>query len=275
MLSIVLLLLGSIESQIDSFEMRFSQLQLTARHELELKCNSVQIIKDKLTVMPSVIMKEHQKFVTAMSKRVKPFPSLTLFFQYLNLNCWNFFEYKVLSYLIKYNRACSNKLKTKMVRYERDMQDFKQTTTVKNFIKYGQPRICPKPRSLPPRFKKLVLTKRIDPDTYTLTELDGIRMEICSQLKLSECALQLYSIKYNCIIVEWIFPEEITEILSYFLSDTNSQELLQSHCVERIIIDEDSLNSVSSLYNIVRPVLCSDVAYLQWYTSTINTCKIS
>lgn len=248
--------------------MRFTQLQLTARHELELKYNSVQVIKDELTVMPSVIMKEHQKFVMAMSKRVKPFPSLTLFFQYLNLNCWNFFEYKVLSYLIKCN--CSDNLKTKMVRYEHDMQDFKQTTTVKNFIKYGQPRICPKPRTLPPRFKKLVLTKCIDPDTYTLAELDGIRMKICSQLKLSECALQLYSIKYNCIIVEWIFPEEITEILSYFLSDTNSQELLQSHYVERIIIDEDSLNSVSSLHNIVRLVLCSDVASLQWYTSTIK-----
>ena len=239
-----MLAIGSTEAQIDSFDLRFKQLQLAARHELELKYSSVEIIKEELTVMPSVIMKEHQKFVTAMTKRVKPFPSLTLFFQYLNLNCWNFFEYKVLSYLIKCN--CSDKLKAKMAQYECDMQDFQRTTTVNNFIKYGQPRICPKPRSVPPRFKKLVLTKHIDPDTYTLAELDSVRMKICSQLKLSECALQLYSMKHNCIIVKWIFPEEITEILSYFLSDINGQELLQSHCVESVLIDENSLNSVST-----------------------------
>ena len=234
-----------IESRFDSFERRFKHLQLAARKELELKINSVEIVRDELTVLPSVIMKEHHKCVTAIAKRVKPFPSLTLFFQYLNLNGWNFFEYKLLSYLI--NNNCSKNLKAEMASYEYDMRDFQQKTTVNNFIEYGRNRIVLKERSVPPRFKKLILKKGIDPDSYTLAELDNFRQKTCAQLKLSECALLLYSIKHNCIIVEWIFPEEITEILSCFYSHESGQELLQNHRVESISIDETSLNSVSTL----------------------------
>ena len=86
----------------------------------------------------------------------------------------------------------------------------------------------------------------IEPDSYTLADLERLRMSTCVHIKLSDFALQIYSIKPNCIIVEWMIPEEIIEILSLFYSSEVGQELLQSHQVESVFIDDRTLHSVSA-----------------------------
>lgn len=231
------------DSKIDQFEERFEDLQLATLKELEQIHNSVEMIKDRLVVMPSSIMKEHYKYVTSISKRKKPFPNLSAFFQYLNLNCWNFFEYKLLKHVV--DRFCSVHLKADMSTYERDMQWFQRQTTVLNFINCMRHRHVLKKRSVPPRFKKLVFEHGIDPDSYTLADLDSFRSDTCLDLKLSECAFQVYLIRRNCIIVEWIFPEEITEELVYYYCGEDGKKLLQGHNVEKALIDGQSLQSVS------------------------------
>lgn len=237
-----------IESQIDRFEEWFEDLQLGARKEIEQRKHSVEKIKERLTVLPSTIMKQHHQYVIEIiTQQCGPFPSVLEMFMYLNLHCWNFFEYNLLKYVIE--KFCSSTLRSDMARYARQMQWFQQETTVFDFIKYGRCRLAVEKPPLPPRFKELVLEEDIDLKSYTLADLERFRLDSCSNLRLSECALHLYSIRHNCIIVQWIFPEELTEQFVCFYCSEGGRELLQIHHVERATVDGQSLHSVSTYMN--------------------------
>lgn len=128
------------------------------------------------------------------------------FFQHLRLYCWNFFEYKVLELLI--NNHCTKELKKTMRVYSADIQRFKEGTTITDFIRSETGSCLVKTGTkVPETFKKLTTEYHIDPDTYSLSDLDAFCLSFCLHRKLSDCAIQAYSIKYGSIIVKWIFPK--------------------------------------------------------------------
>jgi hypothetical protein len=189
--------LETTESQIKVLERKFRDLNIAARVELEEKYQSrcVEIVEDTLSSLPRSIAKEHHKYVNSIIKRKHPFTNLSLFFTHLNLYCWNFLEYHVLESLIE--SECSEELREKMSTYARDIEKFRQKTTVSDFIKYA--RYLVKKRTIPLRLKKVTLEHAIDPDIYTLAELDAFRKDTLESLhlKLSEYAFQVYRIKHG------------------------------------------------------------------------------
>lgn len=220
------------------FEIKFKDLIIEARKELEEMYNSkcVEILKEQVTNLPSLIKKEHHNYVTQIIRRKRPFVNLRLFFEHLNLYCWNFFEYKVLEHLIE--SKCSVDLKYKMGRYARDIESFRQRTTITEFIKCGRHLV--KKRTIPPRFKDITIEHAINPDNYTLAELDAFRIDTLEalHLKLSECAFQVYRIKYGSVVVQWMIPEDFeTPVMELFYGEAG-QRLLQKHSVERLSVDE-------------------------------------
>ena len=215
-------------------------MQIAARKELESREDAVELVKDELTAMPG--QREHLTAIKAIARRKRPFKNLTEFFAHLTAHCWNFFEYQPLKQLIV--NTCSEKLKQRVKVYARDIQAFQQNTTITEFLKYR--RHLAKTRRIPDSFKKLKMEHNIEPDSYTLADLERLRMSTCVHIKLSDFALQIYSIKPNCIIVEWMIPEETIEILSLFYSSEVGQELLQSHQVESVFMDDRTLHSVSA-----------------------------
>ena len=244
-----------VESQIKKFERQFKELNIEARRELEEKYNSrsIRIITDELTFLPISIAREHRKYVMQIIKRKRPFTNLREFFMYLNLYCWNFFEYRVLENLIE--SKCSDMLKEQMSKYARDIEDFRQKTTITEFIKSG---LLPmKDRSIPPRFKKITLEHAIDPDVCTLADLDHFRRDTYKalHLKLSECAFQVYKIKHGCVIVKWMIPEDLTKSLQDLLHSETGLTLIQKHNVKKVSIDkiETTVQSVSTTcsYNLM------------------------
>ena len=241
-----------MESQIKKFERKFQDLNIEARKELEEKHNSrcVEILKDELTSLPRSIAREHHKYVTSLTKRKHPFTNLSLFFQHLNLYCWNFLEYQVLESLIEGN--CSEFLKDKMSRYAKDVEGFRQKTTITDFIKCGRHLV--KKKSIPPRFKKITLEHAIDPDVYTLAELDAFRKDTLEalQLKLSECAFQVYRIKHGSVIVKWMIPEDFAGPLSNLFISEAGQKLLHKHRVEKIKIDKDAIQIQSVSLSVLK-----------------------
>ena len=232
-----------IQVKVDKFEESFEELQIAARKEIDRKQNSVEMIQDRLPALPDVIIKQHEKHMKKIVRQNLLFLNLKEFFMYLNLYCWNFFEYHLLKHVI--HRFCSQYLRNEMASYDRDMQWFQHQTTVLDFIQHVRHRITIERKSAPPRFKKLVLKEDIDPKSYTLADVERFRVDTCMHLKLSQCALQVFSFKHNCIIVEWIFPEELTDQLSCFFGSEVGQEILSSHHVENVTIDGQSILSVS------------------------------
>ena len=233
------------------FERRFGRLEAEARRELERKTRAIDLIEDHLYTLPRRIMREHSKYITSVSKRVKRFPNLTLFFQHLHLHCWNFFEYKVLEALIRNN--CSTELQQKMRRYVKGIESFKQRTTISEFIKCDITEDIVKRASVPQTFRKLTAEYDIDPDKYTLSKLDEFRSglirskrdrDVCLSRTLSECAMQFYVIKHGSIIVEWIFLEEFTEALVELFSSDEGREILDANMIVKVWIDDKTLPTV-------------------------------
>ena len=138
----------------------------------------------------------------------------------------------------------SEKLNEKVKAYVRDVQRFQRNTTITEFLKYR--RHLAKKKPVLEKHKKLKMEHSIDPDLYTLAELEGLRMNTCIHVKLSDFALQMYSVESKCIVVEWIVPEEIVEILSLFYVSEIGQKLLQTYQVECISLDGKTLYSVSA-----------------------------
>ena len=216
--------------------MQFKELNIRARQELEEKYNtrSVKVVKDDLTFLPASIAREHQKYVTKLNSRTRPFINLTQFFRHLNLYCWNFFEYSVLENVIDSN--CSEELKERMSAYVRDIEHFRKSTTITEFIECKK--LPMKGRRIPPRFERVTVEHAIDPDVYTLADLDHFRKDTYKSLhlKLSECAFQVYKIKHGCVIVKWMVPEDFVKPLNDLFDSETGQRLLLKHHVEKLYI---------------------------------------
>lgn len=232
-------------------EEKFGRLQRDARNELQEQKKSVKWVEDKLDTLPCKIMKENHKFVTELSRRVKPFTNLRVLFQHLHLHCWNFFEYKVLETLIENN--CSYELRERMRAYSRAVQSFKDQTKISEFIKSGiADYLGEKIPHVLETFRKFTVQHNIDPDTHTLSELDAFRVKtgykVCSRFRLLECAIQVYRVKYGSIIVEWMVPEELSDMLRDFFDSEDGQKLMQIHLVEKLLIDGKSVPTVSTIY---------------------------
>ena len=250
--------------QVEEFERKFQDLIIDARRELEERHNSrgVEIVKDNLSSLPRSIAKEHHKYVISIIKRKHPFTNLTLFFEHLNLYCWNFLEYHVLENLIK--SKCSEELRGEMSKYAKDIERFRQKTTISDFIKCARHLV--KKKTIPPRFKKVTLEHAINPDNYTLADLDAFRKDTLESLhlKLSECAFQVYRIKHGSVIVKWMIPEDFAGSLSDFFNSDAGLELLHKHQVEKLKIDKDTI-PIQSVSVCVCVCVCTCVHV---YTST-------
>ena len=271
-----------LESQLEAFDLRFGRLVRDARKELERKANAVELIKEELETLPPRIFKENYKYVKKVSKKTSTYRFLDIktFFQYLRLHCWNFFEYKILEVVI--NNNCSEELQEKMKNYKRDLQALKDRTTITEFLNCDITCDLVKKAKVPETFKKLTTKHVINPDTHTLSELDKFRIKMVREGKsvfvhrsLLECAMQLYTIRYGSIVVEWIFPEELTGVVVDILSSDEGQEMLKSLFIEKTLIDGKTVHTVSVSYiwfiYSVEGCVYSTITFLNVNTNLIAT----
>ena len=229
------------ESRIEELERQFTDIQIAARKELESREGAVELVKEQLIAMPR--QRKDKSSILEIVKQKRPFRDLTDLFIHLN-DYWNFLEYHLLKQLII--NLCSERLRKRVKIYGENVQNFQRNTTITEFIKYRGDLANLKGKRIPQLCKKLTMKHNIDPELYTLADLETLRKKTCSQVKLTEFALQIHTIMTNCIIVEWMIPEEIVEILSLFYCSEVGQELLRDHHVESILIDDKNLLSVST-----------------------------
>jgi hypothetical protein len=158
----------------------------------------------------------------------------------------------VLEVLIENN--CSDELRGRMRSYVSDIQTFKERTTISPFIEHARHSsygLQWRKKTTPQTFKNLTTKHGIDPDTHTLSELDAFRSEtgnrVCLSRTLSECAFQLYMLKHGSVIVEWIFPEDLADELMNFIESDDGRNLLHEYFIEKVLIDEKTVPTVSIL----------------------------
>ena len=144
---------------------------------------------------------------------------------------------------------CSENLKLEMTKYTESIDKFRRQMLITDFIKNA--RYLVKKRSIPTHFKKITSEHAIDPDTYTLADLDAFRTDTLEalHLKLSECALHVYRMKYGSLIAKWIIYQDYLKQVIDFFHCEDGQQILMKHNVVRIKADksEATIQSVSVL----------------------------
>ena len=237
--------------RLEILRYNFANCKLTQSRELVGQNETVATVTTKLRGLPQRIYKDYSKFVMRLSRPSPRKPkTLEELFAYLNKYCWNCFEYELLEFVVN-AMNCSIILTNRMNDYGREVKRFKDKTTISLFMKYGRQFFIRK--KIPRSYNKSMLRTihDINPDEHTLSYLDHFQERIWkTDLKLSECILQIYNLKDGCVEVEWIVPEEFDYDLITFFCTEIGRELLEHHHITKIFLNDALIdNSVCNNVN--------------------------
>ena len=128
---------------------------------------------------------------------------------HLNLY-WNYIDYSLLDYII--DRFCSKELQKGMNEYKLDLEKFRRMTKISQVICSMPGRVEP-----PPSFTKFTNTLDRDAATFTLEELEELRMKICNEFTLSTFILMFRGVVKGSLIITWMVPSAIVSQLRHDL----------------------------------------------------------
>lgn len=249
-----------VESKIRSLELQFCKLQADTEQELVGQNETVETVTTILRGLPQRIYKDYNKYVMRLSRPSRKLETLEELFAYLNKYCWNCFEYELLEFVVN-AMNCSIILTNRMNDYGREVKIFKDKTTISLFMKYGRQFFIRK--KIPRSYNKSMLRTihDINPDEHTLSYLDHFQERIWkTDLKLSECVLQIYNLKDGCVEVEWIVPEEFDYDLITFFCTEIGRELLEHHHITKIFLNDALID-----HSVCNSVIATSIALILLY----------
>lgn len=190
--------------------------------------------------LPCSVDDQHYKLVTdIVNNEQKCFQNLGLLCLYLNMYCWNCFEYHLLSYIIKTNQH-TQVLLPKLERFERDILEFRQTTHISELMDSRCPSVRMELNMIPPHFDRVTMEYDINPNEHKLAELDSFRTDVAFSMSLpAQCAIQIIMIsrRQGRTVVDWIIPSELLEDMTSFLCSDFGQTTLAKYNVRDVEID--------------------------------------
>ena len=225
---------SQVALEIKDLEGRFSGLVYRLRTEIEEgKQEGERKLRHHFTCLPSDIKPNHHDIVKEIIKKPGGIGNVGEVFDLLNLY-WNFLDYGLLEHLIM--NLDSSQLKDEMSKYVADVAQFRETTTVAQFVKHWPSSSHLK--SLPPYFSKLMAKLQITPTRCTLAHLERLRREFCHQFLLSSFALVVAEMHPSSVILVWYLPSSITLSLSTALRSYTGSLLRMYHVTELVLDGE-------------------------------------
>lgn len=149
-------------------------------------------------LLPASIKHEHTAFLKENLPTFLKAENLEEIFMHLNLY-WNFIDYSLLDYII--DRFCSADLKKDMHEYKSELGEFRRVTTISQVIGSWPGKVDP-----PPSFTEFTSTLDRDASTFTLEELEELRMKICNEFSLSSFILMFRGVVEGSLIITWFVP---------------------------------------------------------------------
>ena len=155
---------------------------------------------------------------------------------HLNLY-WNFIDYSLLDYIV--DRFCSANLKKDMNEYKLELGEFRRVTTISQVIGTWPGRVDP-----PPSFTEFTSTLDRDASTFTLEELEELRMKICNEFSLSHFILMFRGVVKGSLIIIWFVPSDIAaQLHSAVLTKAKSKSLFfQENAIMSISIGRECVS---------------------------------
>jgi len=142
-------------------------------------------------------------------------------------------NFDLLEHVVR--RFAIEDLKQNMKSYEHDLQSFRKTTRLCDFIDCWPVRGEP---SLGTQLdlKEFIAKMKHDWDSCTLEDLEKLKGVITHKFFLPEFALQLRKIKEGCITITWPIPVPFMKALQEAI-ETTSSEFFMEYKIETITID--------------------------------------
>ena len=190
-----------VSAQIQEFMKKFEALVLSCLCELEETRLGLRKFRTSLMLLPATIKHEHTAFLKENLPTFLKAENLEEIFMHLNLY-WNFIDYSLLAYII--NRFCSPDLKRDMQEYEEELGRFRHVTTISQVIGSWPGRVEP-----PPSFTEFTSTLDRDASTFTLEELEELRVKICDEFSLSNFILMFRGVVEGSLVVTWFVPSDV------------------------------------------------------------------
>ena len=184
---------------------KFESLVLSCLCELEETQLGLRKFRTSLMLLPASIKHEHTAFLKENLPTFLKAENLEEIFMHLNLY-WTFIDYSLLDYIV--DRFCSADLKKDMQEYKSELGEFRRVTTISQVIGSWPGKVEP-----PPSFTKFTSTLDRDASTFTLEELEELRMKICNEFSLSKFILMFRGVVEGSLIITWFVPSDIVATL--------------------------------------------------------------
>ena len=223
---------------------------------------SVQELLNSLTLLPFELLQEYDE------KIVKKLPDLLgekeVSYIFIHLNpLVSFLDYGLIKYII--DQFGSDLLKKKMDEYHKDVIVFMKNTTVKQLMDHWSG-----PQKVSQNYYVLKAKINKDPKTYTLYELDQLRKQYCSELKMATLYFKIIGLKMaNSFIVEWLVPSALVPQLVASSRKLDSGFYLHA-CIQTVMVGEINIFPFSQDSNPKVPALqdanYGNFTYLLYYS---------
>lgn len=231
-------------SKCEEFDQRFckllhkTKLELTAKKSKSVMFTRARTRKKSL---PYSVKKNHYRYVReTVSSPDKENVNLDEFFSYVDMYSCNCFEYKLLEEVVE-SSNCSPALCNEMHLYAKDIKGFQQYTTSLELVRQN---VGSEMEFIPPHFEHMTT---FHPQKCTLEALYAFRKEACLSMELPEYAILNNSLTPGSIRVTWMFPVELRSNILPFLCGRIGQRLLQTYCIETLVIADHILHQNTHL----------------------------
>ena len=128
---------------------------------------------------------------------------------------WNFLNFNLLELVI--SNFDSEDLKHKMESYKHDLQPFRKSTRLCDFIECWPVHREPSPEV---NIKRISVALNLDWNSCTLEHLDRVEGLLASTRNLPKFAFFLKDIEPNPVIITWLIPE--SAVMQSYIGVTNT-----------------------------------------------------
>ena len=165
-----------VASAIEELDSKFSDIEVKMRTDLDTKVK-VQTFVTKIRVLPLPIKHEYEH-IKEDAKEMKKLDDTDKVMDRLN-DHWNFVDYHLLEHVVK--KFGNEDLRKEMTKFTDKLKAFRKNISVRQFAKCWTGR-----KSIPKDYRKINVEIDVDPDYWSLEQLERARVEMCTRLDKSK-----------------------------------------------------------------------------------------
>ena len=222
----------SVKQHVRQLQTRFRDLVISSYRILVYKRVNVDLggFRSSLLALDVFQKHEHQQFINDHLMKIDPATTFDDLWAKLNYY-WNFLNFDLLEHIVSI--FGSEDLKQEMESYEHDLQSFRKSTRLCDFISCWPVRGQTPPKE---ELREFIMKVGHQWDSCTLEDLDSLKGVITRKFFLPEFTLRLKKLMEGSITITWLIPVPFVKTLQEAIESTGSEFFMEQK-IETITVD--------------------------------------